>query len=157
MTHDLIFTASGFELLFLASAIIGVWFSRINLSESWRDYRAIAGITNGRRSIATSSIITETLRLSIHSLYIIAAMFAVTQPANPNISPTGFIIQSILVYASWAITAISIVSRRTRLYLLAHSFTDRDSREMTQDENEDQVFGVQRRALEATHIEDAEE
>ena len=127
MTTDLIGNASGFEILFLLSALVGTWFSRVNLSESWMDFRALGGITNGRRAIATSNIVTETLRLSIHALYIIAALFAVTQhSANPT-TPVGLLILSILVYASWALTAISVISRRTRLYLLRYGLQPRDS------------------------------
>lgn len=126
MTTDLVGHASGFELLFLASAILGVWFSRLNLAESWQDFRALAGIANGRRAIAVSNIITETLRLSIHALYVIAGLFAVTQSNLRPSTASGVLILAILVYASWAITAISIVSRRTRLYLLANGLQARD-------------------------------
>jgi hypothetical protein len=127
MTTDLIGAASGFEILFLASAVVGTWFSRLNLSESWKDFRALGGITNGRRAIATSNIVTETLRLSIHALYIIAALFAVTQPGRGETTAVGVLILSILVYASWALTAISLISRRTRLYLLRYGLQPRDS------------------------------
>jgi hypothetical protein len=128
MTNDLIGAASGFEILVLASAVFGAWFSRINLSESWKDFRALGGITNGRRAIAVSNIVTETLRLSIHALYIIAALFAVTQHSPGNTTPVGVLILSILVYASWALTAISVISRRTRLYLLAYGLQARDEK-----------------------------
>ena len=127
MTTDLIGNASGFEILFLLSALVGTWFSRVNLSESWMDFRALGGITNGRRAIATSNIVTETLRLSIHALYIIAALFAVTQHSRGETTAVGVLILSILVYASWALTAISVISRRTRLYLLAHGLQGRDA------------------------------
>ena len=126
MTTDLIGNASGFEILFLLSALVGTWFSRVNLSESWMDFRALGGITNGRRAIATSNIVTETLRLSIHALYIIAGLFAVTQHSVNPTTPVGLLILSILVYASWALTAISVISRRTRLYLLRYGLQPRD-------------------------------
>lgn len=128
MTGDLIGHASGFEILFLISALVGTWFSRLNLSESWKDFRALGGITNGRRAIAVSNIVTETLRLSIHALYIIAALFAVTQHSPGTTTAVGVLILSILVYASWALTAISVISRRTRLYLLAYGLQARDDR-----------------------------
>ena len=127
MTTDLIGNASGFEILFLLSALVGTWFSRVNLSESWMDFRALGGITNGRRAIATSNIVTETLRLSIHALYIIAALFAVTQPSRSEMTAVSVLVLSILVYASWALTAISVISRRTRLYLLRYGLRPRDS------------------------------
>ena len=126
MTTDLIGNASGFEILFLLSALVGTWFSRVNLSESWKDFRALGGITNGRRAIATSNIVTETLRLSIHALYIIAALFAVTQPSRSEMTAVSVLVLSILVYASWALTAISVISRRTRLYLLRYGLQPRD-------------------------------
>ena len=128
MTTDLIGNASGFEILFLASALVGTWFSRMNLTESWRDFRALGGITNGRRAIAVATIVTETLLLSIHALYIIAALFAVTQPGRSDTTAVGVLVLSILVYASWAVTGISIVSRRLRRYLNDHGLQPRDER-----------------------------
>jgi hypothetical protein len=127
MTHDLIGNASGFELLFLASALVGVYFSGLNMRESWADFRALGGITNGRRTIAISGIVTETVRLSIHALYLIAVAFAVGQPAPPVVTAVAVLVQAILVYASWAQTFISIVSRRTRTYLLTNGLQARDS------------------------------
>ena len=128
MTDDLIYTASGFELLFLASTLTGVWFSRQNLREAWGDFRALGGLANGRRSIAVTTIVTETLLLSVHALYIIAALFAITQPSAGVTSTVGVLIASILVYASWALTSITILSRRLRRYLVHHGLQPRDSR-----------------------------
>lgn len=127
MTQDLIGAASGFEILFLISALLGTYISRMNMVESWRDFRALGGITNGRRAIAVSNIVMETIRLSIHALYIIASVFAMTQHSRTPATPVGVLILSILVYASWAQTAISYVSRRTRLYLLQHGLVSRDA------------------------------
>lgn len=126
MTDHLIGNASGFELLFLASALVGVGFSRLNFAESWGDYRALGGITNGRRAVAVATIVIETLLLSIHALYIIAALFAVSQPNSGQTTAVGILILSILVYASWAITAISIISRRLRRYLTQYGLQARD-------------------------------
>ena len=49
-----------------------------------------------------------------------------TQASPGPSTPVGVLILSILVYASWAVTAISVVSRRTRLYLLRHGLQARD-------------------------------
>jgi ABC-type polysaccharide/polyol phosphate export permease len=126
MTDSIFFNASGFELLFLASAFVGVWFAGLNLVESVKDLRAIGGITNGRRAIAVSNTVTETLRLSIHALYIIAGVVASFTPSSGNATGLTVLILSILVYASWAVTAISYISRRTRLYLLSNGLQARD-------------------------------
>jgi hypothetical protein len=126
MTDSIFGNASGFELLFLASAFVGVWFSRVNMVESWGDYKALGGIANGRRAIAVASILTETLLLSIHALYIIAGIVAAFTPASGNATSLTVLILSILVYASWAVTAISIVSRRLRRYLTTFGLQARD-------------------------------
>ena len=128
MTDHLVGNATGFELLFLVSALVGVWFSRQNLAEAWGDHRALGGVANGRRAIALSTIVIETLLLSIHALYIIAALFAVFQPNPSQTTAVGILILSILVYASWAITAISIVSRRLRRYLTTFGLQPRDEK-----------------------------
>lgn len=128
MTQSILGNASGFELLFLASAIVGVWFSRQNLAEAWGDHRALGGVANGRRAISLSTIVIETLLLSIHALYIIAALFAITQPSSGQTTAVGVLILSILVYASWAITGISIISRRLRRYLTAFGLQPRDEK-----------------------------
>ena len=127
MTHDILGNASGFELLFLASALIGIWFGRDNVREAWADYRSLGGIVNGRRAIAVASILTETIRLSIHGLYIIAGLVAVTIPANPT-TTLGVLVLSILVYVSWAQTAIGYINRRLRDYLEAHGMQARDDK-----------------------------
>ena len=124
---DLFWYASGFEILFLASALVGLWFSRINITEAWRDYRALGGIVNGRRAIAVANIVMETVRLSIHTLYIIAALFAMSQPSGPY-TAVGILVLSILVYCSWAQTFISYTSRRTRLYLMDNGLQARDEK-----------------------------
>lgn len=126
MTSDLIYYASGFELLFLISAVIGAWFTRKNFWEAWTDFHALGGITNGRRAVAVGAIVTETILGSVHALYIIAALVAVNLPASGHVTPVGILIQSILVYASWGMTAISYTSRRVRLFLLSHGLQGRD-------------------------------
>ena len=126
MTDDLIANASGFEILFLTSALVGVWFSRQNLRESWGDLRAVGAIANGRRSIAITTIVVETLLLSIHALYIIAGLVASFTPSSGEATGLTVLVLSILVYASWAITAISILSRRLRRYLTHHGMQARD-------------------------------
>lgn len=126
MTDDFLFNASAFELLFLSSALIGSWMSYTNMSESWRDLRALGGIANGRRAIAIAAIVIETLLLSIHSLYIIAGLVAAFTPSRGDATALTVLISAILVYASWAVTAISFVTRKTRRYLLAHGLQNRD-------------------------------
>ena len=126
MTSNLLVNASGFEILFLASALIGAWSSRLNLREAYHDWHALGGLRNGRRAIAGSTIITEAILLSIHALYIIAGTVAVFMPSSGNVSAVGLLILSILVYASWAVTAISLTSRRLRRYLNEHGMQSRD-------------------------------
>ena len=127
MTTDLLGHASGFEILFLVSALLGAYLSRLNFREAWADYRALGGITNGRRMVALGRIGTETILGSIHALYIIAAAFAMTSPAPPHVTPVGVLIQAILVYASWGMTTISFLSRRVGQYLMEHGLQARDS------------------------------
>lgn len=126
MTHDLIFHASGFELLFLSSALIGAWISSTNMSEAWRDLRALGGIANGRRAIAIAAIVIETLLLSIHALYVIAGLVAASTPSRGDATVTTVLLSAVIVYASWAVTAISFVTRKTRRYLLLHGLQNRD-------------------------------
>jgi hypothetical protein len=123
MTSDLIGTASGFEILFLASALVGSWLSRLNFHEALADHRALGGITNGRRMVARGRIGTEVILGSIHALYILVALVAMTQPAGPNVN---VLIQAILVYASWGMTSISFLSRLVGRYLLEHGMQARD-------------------------------
>ena len=127
MTHDMIGYASGFELMFLASALVGIWLGRSNVREAWRDYRALGGIINGRRAIAVASILTEAIRLSIHALYIIAGLVAITLPANPT-TVLGVLVMSILVYVSWAQTGIGFINQRLRHYLKEHGIQARDEK-----------------------------
>lgn len=132
MTHDLIdigfIHVSGFELLFLISALVGAGLARRNLFAAWGDYHALGGITNGRRMIAIGQIAIETILGSVHALYIIVALVAVTIPASGNTTVVGVLIQAILVYASWGMTTISWISRRVGSYLNEHGLQPRDAR-----------------------------
>lgn len=127
MTHDILFNATGFELLFFLSALLGAWFSRKNFWEAWADFRVLGGISNGRRAVAMGTIVIETILGSIHTLYILASLVAVTIPASGQPSTVvGILLQSILVYASWGMTGISFTTRRVRHYLNEHGLQGRD-------------------------------
>ena len=127
MTDDILYNATGFELLFFLSALLGAWFSRKNFAEAWADFRALGGISNGRRAVAIGTIVVETILLSIHAFYIIASLIAITTPGTGR-PPTavGILLQSILVYASWGMTGISFTTRRVRQYLNLHGLQARD-------------------------------
>ena len=118
MTTDWIGTASGFEILWLASAAVGVAFSRRNWREAWGDYRATGGLVNGRRAIAQATLVAETTTLSIHSMYILIGVVAATIPSPAAPTAAGILIQSVLVGTSWGLTLISVVNRKLRRYLV---------------------------------------
>ena len=126
MTTNLIGNASGFELLFALSALIGLRFSIPNFRLSWAQYRSLDGVRNGRRAIALEGISLEIIFIGIHALYVVAALVAFTIPAAPVTTAAGYLIQSILVVVSWAITACSWIIRRTGTYLLEHGLQARD-------------------------------
>lgn len=126
MTTDLIWHASGFEILFGVSAIIGALISRRNFHEAWIDYRAAAGITNGRRYVAVATIAIELILGSVHAFYVIATLVAISIPAPESVTVVGVLIQSILVYASWGMTTISYITRKVRRYLDSHGLQARD-------------------------------
>ena len=151
MTTDLLGNASGFEILFFLSAVVGLRFSVPNFRLSWRQYRALGGISNGRRAIAVEGISLETIFIGIHALYVVAALvaFGVPAPERP-VSAAGVVIQSVLVVASWGITAGSWVIRRTGSYLLEHGVDIGEPE--TQDQREDRQFGEVRRDLEQEHL-----
>jgi hypothetical protein len=110
MTTDLLGTASGFEILFFLSALVGLRFSIPNF---------------GRRAIAVEGIALEIIFIGIHSLYVIAALVAFSIPAAPVVTAAGILIQSILVIVSWGITGCSWIIRRTGTYLLEHGLQAR--------------------------------
>jgi hypothetical protein len=125
MTTDLLGTASGFEILFFLSALVGLRFSIPNFRLSWAQYRSLGGARNGRRAIAVEGIALEIIFIGIHSLYVIAALVAFSIPAAPVVTAAGILIQSILVIVSWGITGCSWIIRRTGTYLLEHGLQAR--------------------------------
>lgn len=128
MITNLIGNASGFEILFFLSALVGLRFSIPNFRLSWAQYRALNGISNGRRAIAVEGISLEIIFIGIHALYVVAALVACSIPAAPVVTAAGVLIQSILVIVSWAITACSWIIRRTGSYLLEHGLQARDAK-----------------------------
>jgi hypothetical protein len=127
MTTDLIHHASGFELLFILSAVVGLRYSVPNYQLAWHQFRSLGGITNGRRALAVESIAVETVFIAIHALYVIVGAVAVFIPSSGQTTAYGVLAQSVLVLASWGITLCSWVIRRTSSYLLDHGLQARDS------------------------------
>ena len=81
----------------------------------------------GKDEEGSKAFVTETLLLSIHALYIIAGLVAASTPSRGDATALTVLVSTILVYASWAITSISFVTRKTRRYLLAHGLQNRDA------------------------------
>ena len=153
MTNSVLFNASPFEILFFASALLGLRFSVPSYRLAWRQFRSLGGISNGRRAIAVEAIAVETIFIGIHALYVVASVIAFTIPASRDPTVAGYIIQTILVLASWGITACSWIIRRTGTYLLEHGLQSRDGlgrftkAPETEQQAEDRVMGEHRSEL----------
>lgn len=157
MFDSLIGNASFLEMFWTFNSIIGGFLSVRNWRSAFADYTIIGGITNGRRMIAVSTLIIETIILAKFALYLIIGIIALALPqAPPNQgTPVAVIIGFILVLATVGLTAISAINRRTSDYLIRYGMQTRDASgkfiKETQNQQEDRKFGEERRKLEDEH------
>ena len=105
--------------VWLAVSIVGTvvsgWLSR----ESLLDLRALPISTNGRRVIAWSRLTREALRVTVHVVYILAALAALE--ILPALRP---LIVWFLMWGNIVLVTNSIIDARTRRFLIATRYAE---------------------------------
>ena len=111
------------EIAWTALAVLGVYLSVLNSLESWRDYQALMGKQNGRRTIAIGNIRREVVRVTISGLWLVIGAFAIVAPnRTEEINPVAVV----LVATSAGMALNSYLDRRDRLYLMTNGMQPRD-------------------------------
>lgn len=127
MSSDLIGSFSALELLWTATAVVGVVFSLQNAREALADFMALGGKINGRRRLSLGDIRREAVRLLIYAVSIVAGIIAGLQPARPGgPSTAGLVITLILVLIALLQLSQSVLDRLDRRYLMSHGLQARD-------------------------------
>jgi hypothetical protein len=153
MLGNFIGNASFLELLWILNCFIGIGFSVRNWREALADYSTVEGLVNGRRTIAVSTLIIETLILCKFSIFSLLGIAATAIPSSESGSIVGLVFGLGFLIATVLLTAISAVNRHTTQYLMTYGIHTGPE---TQDQAEDRRFGEARRALEVEHVEEAE-
>ena len=126
LLRDLLGTASLIEILWLATALAGLYLSAINAWEAILDFRALGGKRNGRYRLALGTIRREFIRGLVNAIFLGIGIVAAVTPANPNSTPLGVAVALGLLMASVSYNANSALDRADRIYLMRHGMQSRD-------------------------------
>ena len=126
LLRDLLGTASLIEILWLATALAGLYLSAINAWEAVLDFRALGGKRNGRYRLALGTIRREFIRGLVNAIFLGIGIVAAVTPANPNSTPLGVAVALGLLMASVSYNANSALDRADRIYLMRHGMQSRD-------------------------------
>ena len=126
LLRDLIGSVSTVELLWLFTAMSGLYLAGLNAWEAILDYRALGGKRNGRRRIALGTVRREALRGLVNAIFLGIGIVAAATPANPAATPLGAAVSLGLLIASVAYNANSLLDRADRIYLLRYGLQPRD-------------------------------
>ena len=130
-------------------AALGIYLAYRNGMEAYRDFQALGGKTNGRRTIAVGNLRREIVRGLIQLDFIaigLLVLFDFRGVAAPG-----------LILGAGGLVLNSYLDRRDRNYLMEHGMSARDDKGRfikveTQNQREDRQFGEERRALEQEHL-----
>ena len=126
LLRDLIGSVSTVELLWIFTAMSGLYLAGLNAWEAILDYRALGGKRNGRRRIALGTVRREALRGLVNAIFLGIGIVAAATPANPAATPLGAAVSLGLLIASVAYNANSLLDRADRIYLLRYGLQPRD-------------------------------
>lgn len=94
-------TVSDIEIVWVLLACIGILFSSYNVFCAWGDLRWFLKLKlppNGRRDIAISTVIVESARLVILSIFLAIGIVSMTIPdVDPKVLPTNLVVAGILI------------------------------------------------------------
>ena len=126
--------------VWIALALFGIWLSIRNGLEAYRDFQALGGLANGRRTLAVANLRREIVRGLVHVDFITIGLLVLLEMRS--VAAPG------LILGAAGLVLNSYLDRRDRIYLMEHSIAE------TQDQREDRQFGEVRRDLEQKHRDD---
>jgi hypothetical protein len=120
VTASLLFIgASPVVLLWMLVAEIGLYLAHVNGIESIRDFQALGGKTNGRRTIAVGNLRREVVRGLIGADFLFIGILAL-------LDVRGAVVPG-LILGSLGISLNSYLDRRDRIYLTKNGLQARDA------------------------------
>jgi hypothetical protein len=106
--------------IWLALAASGIWLAHRNGTEAMRDFQALGGNTNGRRTIAVGNIRREIVRGLIQVDFLILGVLGLLNILGGVVFVAG------LLLASVGMQLNSFLDRRDRQYLTTYGLQARD-------------------------------
>lgn len=139
--------------LWLGLSILGLALSFLAMRQVALDYMSARILTNGRRAVAVTGMIGESIRFVIYLLFAGVGTFYILNGQDVARPGVGLIMLGALL--------LLLIKTAVQLWLnnyLYHTSLEEQNRGglVTQEEIEDLHFGQQRRELEAAHIEEEE-
>lgn len=137
--------------IWLIGAVAGMVLSFLTLREAAKDYLSNRILTNGRRATGIVGFIGEILRFFIYVFFAGIGIYYLAQDQTVQRPGVGLFMLAALL--------LLLVKTALQLWLNIYLFRtsmailERGS-EQTQEQIEDEHFGIQRRELEALHIEE---
>lgn len=128
LLRDMIGNASIIELIWIVTAVSGMYLARLNGVEAWHDFNALGGKQNGRRRIAIGSIRREVVRGFVNACFLVVGVIAALNPANPNATVLGLVLALVLIMASVSYNVNSFLDRQDRIYLMRYGMSARDDK-----------------------------
>ena len=99
-------------------AAVGLWIATLNGQEAIRDYQALGGKLNGRRTIAIGNLRREIVRGMIQFDFVVIGCLALLEIRSAAVPG--------LMLASAGMVMNSYLDRRDRIYLLRYGLQARD-------------------------------
>lgn len=139
--------------LWLGLSIIGLALSFLALRRVALDYMSARILTNGRRAVAVTGMIGESIRFIMYLLYAGIGVYYLL--SDHDVRRVG--VGSVMLLALVLLLVKTSVQLWLNEYLFRTSLADQNrGGPLTQEQIEDLHFGEQRRELEAAHIEEEE-
>ena len=111
------------EAVWTLLAGFGIYLACVNGIESYRDYQALGGKQNGRKTIAVGNLRREIVRGLIQLAWaVIGVASFVTANRTEDISPVAVV----LILTAAGMVLNSYLDRRDRLYLMENGMQSRD-------------------------------
>lgn len=111
------------EAVWTLLALTGIYLALRNGIESYRDYQALGGKQNGRKTIAVGNLRREIVRGLIQLGWAAIGVVAFFTPNRTEVVSPGVVV---LVLTAAGMVLNSYLDRRDRLYLMENGMQSRD-------------------------------
>lgn len=123
-------TVDFFEIIWVASCSLGLFYSIKVAVDAYKDYRAIKqqGFENGRREFARTVFLNERSTVVVQTVFVIVGLRAMTLPTVQAQAVGATIVKILFIGVAFLLTSVSIRNDRIRGMLRKTRSSDRGER-----------------------------